>query len=363
VEIQLGQQLRKLPGPVLITGHTGFIGTWASILFEELGIPVVGYSLPASEDSLYSQINREGKIRETIADIRNHQLLEEFLDQHKPSVIIHLAGQPLVMNSYQSPRETFEINVMGAVNILDSAFKKEYVKVILIVTTDKVYRNDNTGAVFSEKDALGGKDPYSSSKVGAEAAVTAWQQISLIVGGPKVVSVRVGNVIGGGDYGEHRIIPDLIRGFGSGEEVEIRNSQSTRPWQHVLDPVRGFIMLIEHLLENNFVESINFGPIDQSISVCNLVEIFLKDWKLGDIKIKYLMEEFHAKSEMKLLSLDSSFAKNVLGWSPIWSQEEAIKSAIKWWGDVLGKSHSPQSATLEDIQKLILKSKQLTHNR
>ena len=217
MENPLGQGLRELPGPLLLTGHTGFKGTWMTFLLEHLNVPVIGYALPAEEDSLYARSIRTGSITEVFGDIRDYRKLEHFIDQGKPSVIVHMAAQPLVLKSYDSPLETFDVNVMGTANLLDIAFKRDYIKTILVVTTDKVYRNDNMGNPFSENDSLEGKDPYSASKVGTEAVVKAWQQIASTTGGPRVVSVRAGNVIGGGDYARDRIIPDIIRGIISNE--------------------------------------------------------------------------------------------------------------------------------------------------
>ena len=210
---QLGQRLRDLPGPVLLTGHTGFKGTWMTFLLEHLDVPVVGYSLPAEKDSLYDRAERVGVIPEKFGDILNYELLEQFIDKHNPSTIIHMAAQPLVLKSYENPRATFDVNVMGTANVLDIAFKKDFIEAIVIVTTDKVYKNDDSGRAFIETDPLGGKDPYSASKVGTEAVVAAWQQIAKISGGPQVYSARAGNVIGGGDFAESRLIPDIIRGL------------------------------------------------------------------------------------------------------------------------------------------------------
>ena len=183
MDYPLGQHLRELPGPLLLTGHTGFKGTWMTFLLEHLNVPVVGYSLPAEKDSLYDRAERTGAIPEALADIRDYDALEQFIDLHKPSTIIHMAAQPLVLKSYESPRETFDMNIMGTVNLLDIAFKKDFVKAIIVVTTDKVYRNDNSGKAFVETDPLEGKDPYSASKVGTEAVVAAWQQIAKVSGG------------------------------------------------------------------------------------------------------------------------------------------------------------------------------------
>ena len=231
----------SINGPVLVTGHTGFKGTWLTLLLEKLGVEVIGYSLEPEKDSLYARIGREGMISEKFADVRNFTAVQKFVDITKPVAVIHLAAQPLVLESFRSPRETFDTNVMGTVNLLESAFKSESVLAFLAITTDKVYKNENKGLAFKESDALAGKDPYSASKVGSEAAVDAWQQISKSLGGPRVTAIRAGNVIGGGDWAKNRLVPDLIRGFKSGSKTIIRNPRSLRPWQHVLEPLSGYL--------------------------------------------------------------------------------------------------------------------------
>jgi CDP-glucose 4,6-dehydratase len=259
-------------------------------LQKDLGIPVVGHSLPAEKESLFDRASRKGIIPEAFADVRDYQKLQKFVYEHKPSAIIHMAAQPLVLKSYESPLETFDINVMGTANILDIVFKRDFVKAIIVVTTDKVYRNENAGHIFVETDPLEGKDPYSASKVGAEAVVSAWQQLAKVYGGPSVVSVRAGNVIGGGDFADNRIIPDLIRGVITGDLIEIRNPESTRPWQHVLDPAKGYLMALENSLIISNYQSFNFGPNELSISVREVTEeeylrqfdednAYLKEWK------------------------------------------------------------------------------------
>ena len=212
MSFSLGKAIRELPGPVMLTGHTGFKGTWMTLLLEQLDIPVVGYSLLAETNSLFDRMNRSGAIQETTADIRDSFRLAEFIKTYKPSVILHMAAQPLVLNSYESPKETFDINVMGTANILELAIQNEAIKSTLVVTTDKVYKNDNSGRAFIETDPLGGKDPYSASKVGTEMVVSAFRQKALVENGfSKFLTVRAGNVIGGGDFATNRLIPDFIR--------------------------------------------------------------------------------------------------------------------------------------------------------
>jgi CDP-glucose 4,6-dehydratase len=299
-------------------------------LLEHLKVPVIGYSLAAEKDSLFDRADRNGVIPEAIADIRDYEALEQFVDLHRPSTIIHMAAQPLVLKSYESPRETFDVNVMGTVNVLDIAFKKDFVKAIIIVTTDKVYRNNNSGRAFIESDPLEGKDPYSASKVGTEAVVAAWQQIAKVVGGPRVISVRAGNVIGGGDFAKDRIIPDLVRGALSGKPVEIRNPESTRPWQHVLDPCTGYLMALEALLQGIELKALNFGPDTVSLEVHRVVETSREFFP----EMKANTPHAAARSssvESKVLELNPDFAQSLLNWKPRWSQEEAIRQTFQWW--------------------------------
>lgn len=351
MDFMLGRRLRELPGPVLITGHTGFKGTWLTCLLEHLGVPVVGYSLAPEPDSLYARANRLGAIPEVFADIRDIHEVEDFLDKHRPSAIIHMAAQPLVLESYKTPRETFDTNVMGTVNVLDAAFRNDCVEVIVIITTDKVYRNDNSGRPFTESDALAGKDPYSASKVGTESAVAAWQQISKVSGGPKVVSVRAGNVIGGGDWAANRLIPDLVRGFVSGDPIQIRNPDSTRPWQHVLDPLSGYLMTMEAVLNGENISALNFGPGTESLTVREIVDIATGAWPLAkSVKVTY--EGGNGNVEAKSLQLDSSLGRLTLGWNDSWSQKEAVVATIRWWDRVLNQSIHAQEECQADIMYL-----------
>lgn len=351
MEMPLGQRLRELPGPLLLTGHTGFKGTWMTFLLEQLNIPVVGYSLPAEKDSLFDRAERTGVIPEEFSDIRDCEALERFIDLHKPSTIVHMAAQPLVLKSYQSPRETFDINVMGTVNVLDIAFKKDFVKAIIVVTTDKVYKNDNLGRAFIETDPLAGKDPYSASKVGTEAVVAAWQQIVKVSGGPKVVSVRAGNVIGGGDFAENRIIPDLIRGVMSGTTVEIRNPESTRPWQHVLDPLVGYTMTLDALVERDITGSLNFGPSSKSLPVLELTQISTSTFT--DLKLQFADNELNHSFEANTLELDSSLSNKVISWEPKWNQIESIIRTMKWWSSFLKNSKTANQLCSEEVSEFL----------
>lgn len=355
MESPLGQSLRELPGPLLLTGHTGFKGAWMTFLLEHLKVPVVGFSLPPEDDSLFSRAERTSAIPEVFADIRDYKSLERFIDSHKPSTIIHMAAQPLVLKSYENPRDTFEVNVMGTVNLLDIAFKRDFVEAIIIVTTDKVYRNDNSGTAFIETDPLEGKDPYSASKVGTEAVVAAWQQVSKVSGGPKVVSVRAGNVIGGGDFAKNRIIPDIMRGIFNEMPVHVRNPESTRPWQHVLDPLMGYLMTLNFALYNSNITSLNFGPTLQSLSIRHIINEASESFPTLQA---FTTVSHNADKSLEALSLELNSGKAIetISWRPIWSQEEAIKRTFEWWKNLIKGHNNPVELCVGDIFDYIVKA-------
>jgi CDP-glucose 4,6-dehydratase len=353
MDYELGHRIRKLSGPVMLTGHTGFKGTWMTLLLEHLGIEVVGFSLPPEKGSLYERSKRLGAIPEALADIRDQAILKDFIDYHKPSTIIHMAAQPLVLKSYNTPRDTFDVNVMGSVNLLDIAVAKEFVKAIVVVTTDKVYRNNDDGEAFCEIDPLEGKDPYSASKVATEAVVKSWQRISELMAGPKIVSVRSGNVIGGGDYSEDRIIPDIVRGLVEGNVIEIRNPLSTRPWQHVLDPLHGYLKALEHAVQGGDLVSVNFGPtVKSNLTVKEVSDIFIDqfphEWR-SKIEFKVVNLENREYLEARHLSLNSEKAASKLLWENKWSPADSVIRTSRWWRKVLdGKMESSQ-AIRDDI--------------
>jgi CDP-glucose 4,6-dehydratase len=356
MEMALGQHLKGLSGPLLLTGHTGFKGTWMTFLLERLKVPVIGYSLSAENDSLFNRADRSGAIPEKIADIRDYQTLENFIDLHRPSTIVHMAAQPLVLKSYDYPRETFDINVMGTVNVLDIAFKKDYVKAVMVVTTDKVYKNDDSGHAFGESDPLEGKDPYSASKVATESVVAAWQHIAKTSGGPKVLSVRAGNVIGGGDFAVDRIIPDLVRGIIGSSPIYIRNPESTRPWQHVIDPLVGYLMCMEAALTHHEIKKMNFGPSSSSLSVRQLVDIGAKVFP----SLEQLITSGESNKidlESKSLSLNSFLSKELLGWAPHWDSDEAILKTFEWWQGYFAGNSSAQELCLFDIENYFGRTK------
>ena len=335
---------------VLITGHTGFKGAWLTLLLQKLGIEVCGVSLAPEVESLYSRLGRKGQIQEAFVDIRNHEALGKVISEFKPNVVFHLAAQPLVLESYAKPRDTFETNVMGTVNLLDLAFNQPSIELVSVITTDKVYKNLNLGKKFTEEDSLAGKDPYSASKVGTEAAVAAWRQMRQHKEGPKIVALRAGNVIGGGDFADARLLPDLIRGFLSGASVEIRNPESTRPWQHVLDPLVGYVQASNYILEGNNADAFNFAPDGESLSVGAVAQIAQDSWG-ESTKVNVVPSD--GLLEAATLQLDSDLAKKTLNWRPNWTQEEAVKTTVEWWKRVLKEGISPIDACEVDFARIL----------
>ena len=324
-------------------------------MLKALEIPFVGLSLEPKPDSLYLRAGLRGAQPEEFLDIRDSAKVAKSVQRFQPSAVIHLAAQPLVLESYRSPQETFDTNVMGTINVLEASFQCDTVRSFLGVTTDKVYRNDNSGRRFKENDPLGGKDPYSASKVGTESALEAWRQISRINSGPQVLSLRAGNVIGGGDFAENRIIPDIVRAISAEEKAVIRNPESSRPWQHALDPLFGYLLALENSIQNpkNNYQVFNFGPNDKSQRVIDVVNIFQKVF--SDKLIFEMPERIEADLESVNLDLDSTLAKSEINWRPTWSQDEAIENTAIWWRKVLMENISANDACASDV-KAFLKS-------
>lgn len=335
---------------ILITGHTGFKGAWLTLLLERLGYEVCGISLEAEKNSLFQALNRTGAIQEKFIDIRNRDMLNRAIAEINPSIVFHLAAQPLVLKSYREPVETFEVNVLGTTNLLDASFKSNSIEAIAVITTDKVYANNNTGKKFNENDPLAGKDPYSASKVATESVVAAWQQIKKTSTGPQLLSLRAGNVIGGGDSAENRLLPDLIKGFIKGEVVEIRNSKSTRPWQHVLDPLAGYLLATAYKVRHDDLPTVNFAPEGDSLTVQRVSEIACSTWGDG-ARVRILDED--SELEAHTLQLDSSLAKNKLKWQPKWSQENAVSATVDWWRGIHNKDISVLDACNFDLDFLL----------
>jgi CDP-glucose 4,6-dehydratase len=346
VSLEDFEHLRSLKGPILITGHTGFKGTWLTFLLAELGIKTYGLSLPAESGSMYDRLNLKGENPEVFSDIREQSETLRIVKDIEPSAIIHLAAQPLVLESYRSPVDTFNTNVMGTAHILDAASKVKSVKAVAVSTTDKVYLNDNLGIAFKEQSPLGGKDPYSASKVGTEQVIRAWQQISSSSEGPNILAMRAGNVIGGGDFAKDRLLPDLIRAAFFNEPTAIRNPRSTRPWQHVLDPLYGYLLFLECSLRGNKINALNFSTNKSSLSVDEVIKVFKSRFPNIQVEIR---EETTGYQESQLLDLDSSLANQELDWISQLTQQQAINQTIDWW-----EHHGSSEFLLESTKTEIL---------
>ena len=320
-------------GPILVTGHTGFKGTWLTLLLKELGLDVVGYSLSPKEESIYNFLGLKGAIPEVFEDIRNEVQLSRFIGIYQPSAVIHLDAQPIVLESYKNPSETFDVNVMGAINLMTSLEKSKTIEAAVIATTDKVYKNNNSGQRFIEDDPLEGTDPYSSSKVAVEAVVKSWQNLYARSGRIRLIAARAGNVIGGGDLSANRLIPDCIWSHLSGTPVILRNPESVRPWQHVLDPIYGYLQALSF----GILPAYNFGPNEQrDLTVREVIEI-LKEQIEFTFKV---VESEDDNYESKILSLNSELARETLNWSSVYNQRIAIFKTAEWWKNALSNGDS-----------------------
>jgi CDP-glucose 4,6-dehydratase len=344
------ESLSRLSGPILVTGHTGFKGTWLTLLLEKLGVTVIGYSLCPTEDSLFKILDREGKITESFSDILDLDSLEKFIQHEKPVSVIHLAAQPLVLESYRFPHQTIKVNALGTSNLFEAISKSREVTSVLIATTDKVYKNLGTGQEFIETDALQGNDPYSSSKVATEAITSAWVSYFRHEKGPAISVARAGNVIGGGDSSKERLLPDIVKAIHNDIQLTIRNPDNTRPWQHVLDPLIGYLKILEKLQNGEEPGNFNFGPSGKSLSVKEVLDIAIKASN-KNLNPKYTEESSHLESTT--LGLNSKKASDELEWSPIWSQQEAVEATINWWATVKNNPKNPELACNNDIEKAI----------
>jgi len=324
--------LKALQGmDVLVTGHTGFKGFWLGRLLHALGAKVHGISLPPDEGSLYAKNGGDFFETSTYADLRYFPIIEKQIQTVNPHITFHLAAQSLVLRSYVSPLETFEANVLGTCNVLESCLNNTDSIGVIVTTTDKVYLNLDRRAQFTEESPLGGsKDPYSLSKVAAEMAVAAWQVRAEEMSKCKVVAARAGNVIGGGDRAENRLLPDIIKSFLKDEVAEIRNPESVRPWQHVLDAVFGYVKVASCLVEGKPVsKSYNFGPSSESqLTVGEVANIVTQIWP-GKQSWCH-KPRAHAPHENAHLWLSSQKAMSELSWANKLNAEEAIAWTVEW---------------------------------
>lgn len=316
---------------VFLTGHTGFKGAWLCRMLVNAGAIVTGYALnPPTEPNLFSLAGLDGKITDVRGDVRNLTALRTAFDDAQPEIVLHLAAQPIVRESYKNPAGTYETNVMGTVNILECVRLNGNVKSFLNVTTDKVYHNNEWSWGYRENEPLDGFDPYSNSKSCSELVTHSYQS-SFFADGPTAISTaRAGNVIGGGDFAPDRIIPDCIRAVQAGKPVIIRNPRSTRPYQHVLEPLDAYLMIAAKQYENEkYAGWYNVGPDEcDCVTTGDLVSLFCSKWGTGAIWED--RSEKGAPHEANFLKLDCSKLKNTFGWSPCWHIGEAVEKACDW---------------------------------
>lgn len=318
---------------VFITGHTGFKGSWLSLWLHSLGAQVTGYSIDVpTTPSLFESANIKEKINSISADIKDLDTLKKAMHQSSPDIVFHLAAQSLVRESYEHPVDTYATNVMGTVNVLEAIRNVASVKSVIIVTSDKCYENKEWNWGYRENEPMGGYDPYSSSKGCAELVTSAYRT-SFFEANPDtlIASVRAGNVIGGGDWAKDRLIPDAIQSFSAGETVQIRSPRAIRPWQHVLEPLRGYMMLAEKLFNGDaqFAQGWNFGPEDNDIrSVSWIIDKLVSSWGDG---ASWNTENSVQPHEATLLALDHSMARYKLGWEPVLRLDEALNWVVDWY--------------------------------
>ena len=317
---------------VFITGHTGFKGAWLSLWLQDCGAILTGYSLePNTKPNLFDAASVVDGMVSVIGDVRDLEKLTKSMSDFSPEVVIHMAAQPLVRLSYKNPVDTYSTNVMGTVNLFEAVRKTASVKAVVNVTTDKCYENKEWIWGYREDESMGGHDPYSNSK-GCSELVTAAYRSSFFnyLGSAKIASGRAGNVIGGGDWAEDRLIPDIFKSFELKEPVMVRNPSATRPWQHVLEPLSGYLVLAERLYNegDEYAEGWNFGPQESGVKpVREIIEYLVECWGDG---ASWVHDESEQPHEAQLLKLDISKAKNLLEWSPKWTLFRTLDSIIEW---------------------------------
>ncbi len=323
---------------VLVTGHTGFKGSWLSIWLHELGAEVIGAALEPSspkDNFVLSGIGKKIKA-DLCADIRDSQKMKEIFAEYQPEIVFHLAAQPLVRFSYYEPVNTWQTNVMGTINVMEAFRHCKSAKVAVMITTDKCYENREQNHAYTEDEPMGGYDPYSSSKGACEIAISSWRRSFMnpeayAKHGKVIASVRAGNVIGGGDWAKDRIIPDCIRAIEAGQPIAIRNRKAVRPWQHVLEPLDGYMLLAQKMWEEptKFCEGWNFGPkMDAVVPVWDVATMLTEAYGKGELLDQTDPDAVH---EANLLMLDITKAQTRLGWQPKMSTKEAIELTADWY--------------------------------
>lgn len=335
---------------IFLTGHTGFKGSWLSRMLLNAGANLTGYALEAPKISLFTLLNLDNLMHSIVGDIRNLTALENALRESKPDIVIHMAAQPLVRESYKDPVTTFETNIMGTVNLLD-ALRRVEVRSVLNVTTDKVYENKEWCWGYRENEPLCGYDPYSNSKSCSELVTYSYKQSFFSDSKTALSTARSGNVIGGGDFSKDRIIPDCVAMAATKQPIIVRNPYSTRPYQHVLDCLSGYLLLVQKQWEDkNYHGSYNFGPDDAScVTTGALADLFCRFWG-GEQS--WVNTSDGGPHEANFLKLDCSKAKSTLGWMPKWSIEEAVSETVDWYKNFI-ENKNIENITDEQINKYL----------
>jgi CDP-glucose 4,6-dehydratase len=321
---------------VLVTGHTGFKGSWLAEWLLGMGAEVTGYALdPPTQPALFDQLALAGRLRHVVADVRDADGVAQVVGETRPDYVFHLAAQSLVRESYEQPVATFATNVMGTISVLEAARRLDRPCAVIVVTTDKCYLNREWHYGYREDDPLGGRDPYSASKAATEIAVAAWRGSFFGTSPVRIATARAGNVIGGGDWAKDRIVPDCMRALAAGGSIPIRNRRATRPWQHVLEPLAGYLWLAASLAscersagDGSLESGFNFGPPTESNrSVGDLVEQVLRHWPGSWTDAT----DATAPHEARFLHLCTDKAAAVLNWRPVWSFDETIRETVAWY--------------------------------
>jgi CDP-glucose 4,6-dehydratase len=342
---------------VFITGHTGFKGGWLTLWLESLGAKIIGFSLdPPTSPSFFQETGLKDLVQDIRGDILDKEKIFEIVDTFHPDFIFHLAAQPLVRASYEKPRETFNVNVMGTINILEAIRVSQFPTTCVCITSDKCYENKEWVYAYRENDSLGGHDPYSASKGAAEIAIAAYRKSFF---NPEnttpdctVSSARAGNIIGGGDWAGDRLVPDCVRSLAKGDTIKIRNPMAIRPWQFVLDPLLGYLVLALKMKENPLLysDSWNFGPnYSNTINVQKLTEMIIREWGYGNWEVSSADE--NTLHEADYLKLDIAKSMTKLEWKPVYPIDLAVHKTIRWYKEYCTREKNMKTFSLEQIRE------------
>lgn len=353
---------------VFITGHTGFKGSWLCLWLYLLGAKITGYSLkPPTKPSMYELCKIDKLVKSYYADIRDRDRLVQAMIESSPDIVIHMAAQPIVRQSYNNPVETYETNVLGTVNVLEAVrtavSQGKKIQGVLNVTSDKCYENVEWPWGYRENDRLGGSDPYSNSKACSELITDSYRQSFFKELGVPIATARAGNVIGGGDWAQDRIIPDCIRACLKGEKMKVRYPEAVRPWQHVLEPLHGYLILLEKLTKEGFTfsEAWNFGPNDEDIRTVEwMVTEFFKKW--GENVLFEIEKRGSQPKEALVLKLDCSKAKQRLHWRPVWNLSKALDKIVEWTRTYADGKEDLQEVSFKQITEFMKEVKQNEHS-